>query len=150
MSDDHNAAFEMLKQDFPFFELTNRKNVSAEIPLANNDSLIVREGATVKVASSKLIQLPDMLRFKFVSPSMDDLVNYGVVKRTGAPVAKQAQQSESNQGESPEASGSKKPVVNESEPGPLPNSPVPDTPETLDDGRPQQVSTTKKSSGGNK
>lgn len=148
MSEDTNAAFELLKQDFPVFELLNRKNVSSEIALNNNDSVVAQPGATIRVNSVELIQLPNVLHFKFISPTMEDLVKYGLITRR-EPATKASEMPVHFGEQPPEASGSNKPVLDENQ-SPLVNSPVPNKPDTIDDSRPAAVSTTKKSSGGNK
>lgn len=83
----NNDSFDRLKMDFPIFEIRNNKPYAQHISLANGDSVQANGNATIRVDANKMYQLPDLTAFKMVSPSMRDLINYGVVGNTTTPLA---------------------------------------------------------------
>lgn len=79
-----NDGLDLLKMDFPIFEIRNTMPYAALISLVDGDSVQAQAYATIKVHSNKLYQLPDMTVFKMISPSIDDLISYGVITSTPA------------------------------------------------------------------
>lgn len=79
-------SFETLKEAFPIFEVKNKKTVSKNILLANNEEVVVPPSATVKLESKNLIQIPDTTYFKLLVPSLNDLIEHNVIKVSPPPV----------------------------------------------------------------
>lgn len=75
----NNDSFDRLKMDFPIFEVRNSKPYAQHISLINGDSVQANGNATIRIDANKLYQLPDLTAFKMVSPSMQDLISYGVI-----------------------------------------------------------------------
>jgi len=76
--------FEHLKEDFPVFIIANKLNVAKTLDLIGDNDVTIPAKAEVPIDSSHLYQLPDASIFKIKSPTISDLVNYGLIKRGGA------------------------------------------------------------------
>lgn len=89
-------SFETLKEAFPVFEVRNKRNVSKNILLANNEEVVVPPSATVKLESKNFIQVPDTSNFKLIVPTLDALIEHNVIKVT--PPANPPEKKEENSG----------------------------------------------------
>lgn len=69
---------EELKKLHPVFEFKNKTAIPQEIAL-DEDSVLVPARGTVKLQSSKFINLPAIALFEFKKPSLDDLRAVGLL-----------------------------------------------------------------------
>ena len=148
MSEELNSAFELLKQDFPVFELQNRRVIATQIELAGGDSVLAQPNATIKVKSEQFIQLPNLTYFKFVSPTIQDLVTYGVIQKgkksesEPTPSPASADVGDSPESDKERADGNDLPPAALNESSPVPNVAIQNKPDTLPDSRPSHVTPT--------
>tara|TARA_B100001146_G_C15954282_1_gene336975 strand:- start:32 stop:388 length:357 start_codon:yes stop_codon:yes gene_type:complete len=101
----NNSNFDDLKKEFPIFKIKNKTDLQQIIRLADNDSVQLPPRTTIRVESSKLIQVPDMKLFRPVEPSMEDYQAAGIVP-TGEKEKKTAPKSSSTSSNSGSTSGS--------------------------------------------
>lgn len=81
-TDNINDAFTLLKMDFPVFTLVNKKAFPQHIAIRGGESVQINGNAEANVDSTQLIQLPDTSIFRYVSPTFEDLIKYGLIKST--------------------------------------------------------------------
>lgn len=98
--------FETLKKAFPIFVIKNKKSVSKNILLRNNEHVIVPGDTEVKVASEDLIQMPDATIFSVKSPKLDDLIEHNVIKKSEPEPTKESSKDNSG-GDGKAGSGNK-------------------------------------------
>ena len=72
-------SLEKLKSDFPVFLVKNMHSVPKIIFTLEGD-VQVQPYATAKIESQLLHQIPDNSVFKMVSPTVADLIKYGIIK----------------------------------------------------------------------
>lgn len=72
--------FDKLLAAFPVFKLKNKKSVSKNIVLQNGEEVVVPANATVTIDSSELISIPSNLDFKLLSPTVADLISFGLIE----------------------------------------------------------------------
>ena len=98
--------FDTLKEAFPIFKVRNKKNVSKNILLANNEEIVVPPLTSVRIKSEDLIQVPDATIFKIEHPPMDALIEHNVIKSGNTP-AETPKKEENNATEKTGSSGNK-------------------------------------------
>lgn len=72
--------FESLIKEFPVFTVKNKTNVTKNIPLKDNEELVVPAYGIAKINASLLAGVPSSINFKMVSPGIKDLINHGVIE----------------------------------------------------------------------
>lgn len=76
-------AFTLLKMDFPIWTIRNRQPTSAILAVAGDDIQAPPEGV-IRVRASTLHQIPDLKTFELISPTLHDLIHYGVIQSRGS------------------------------------------------------------------
>ena len=72
--------FETLIEEFPVYVVKNKVPVSKNIPLKDNEELVVPAHGTVKINSYLLTGIPSSTYFKSISPSVKDLIRLGLIE----------------------------------------------------------------------
>mgnify|MGYP000980433860 CR=1 FL=1 len=72
--------FEALIKEFPIFTVKNKTSITKNIPLKDNEELVVPAHGVVKISAAILTGIPSSTYFKMVSPSIKDLINHGVIE----------------------------------------------------------------------
>lgn len=75
------APFEELKVLIPVWELQNKANHTVTLELSGGDSVHFGPNARRKINALNLHQLPSLTAFEFITPSINDLVSVGIIKR---------------------------------------------------------------------
>lgn len=74
--------FDELKEMFPIWELRNKASHAVQLELVGGNSVQFGPNASRKVRAADMHQLPSPEAFVFVSPSMSDMIEIGLIKRT--------------------------------------------------------------------
>lgn len=69
-----------LKGRHKVFEFRNRSQSAETIYLANGDTMMVPAGAVGKQRSELFTQLPAMSTFDYVTPSIDEVIEAGIIE----------------------------------------------------------------------
>ena len=69
----------------PIFEFKNKRNRPVKITLNTGDTVQAQPHSTVKVRSALFTNLPSQKDFAFVKPSLQDLIEVGIIKTAAAP-----------------------------------------------------------------
>lgn len=70
-----------LKEKFPQFVVRNRTDMARELPIAGGEVVQVGPNGFATIDSEDVIQLPDIRLFELRTPTMDDLVEAGLIQR---------------------------------------------------------------------
>lgn len=76
------SPFDDLKAKFPIWTIRNRLGIPSQLDLSDGDSVSFGPGATRKVSADKIHQVPALSTYELVSPSIKDLVEAGLIKKT--------------------------------------------------------------------
>jgi len=71
--------FESLVKEFPIFVVKNKTAITKNIPIKDNEELVVPSHAIVKIDANLLGGIPSSTFFKMVSPSVKDLIKHGLI-----------------------------------------------------------------------
>ena len=85
--------FKELQDLHRVFEFKNKTNQVKTVALAGGDSIKVNGRGSLKLQSSKFHQLPSIVDFQFIKPSLDDLRAVGLLN-TETPKSKTASTSQ--------------------------------------------------------
>lgn len=80
--------FESLIEEFPIYVVKNKMPFSKNIPLKDNEELVVPAHGVVKINSSLLTSVPSSTYFKSISPSVKDLIRVGIIENPPKPIVK--------------------------------------------------------------
>lgn len=70
-----------LREVYPMFKFHNCSQVTQRIQLAGGDSIQINPFATVEVSSNLVISLPNTPDLKTVVPSVNDLIEVGLIRK---------------------------------------------------------------------
>lgn len=71
--------FEKLVKICPLFVVENKTSIPQTIYLKDNDSIHVMGNARTRIKSERLLNLPDSTVFRLVQPTLEQLIDSGIV-----------------------------------------------------------------------
>lgn len=69
----------ILRQNYKFMTVRNRTKFAQTVGYSAGDSVTVPAGATVRISTAGLHQIPDSRLFELVSPKRPELIAAGVI-----------------------------------------------------------------------